>query len=436
MIEVSLGSHYLASSALYKHDNAFSFIINGKEFATTKHHAICLSNKVKDLFFQDNTINNLSIIVEHVSEEVCEIFNALILKGLYSGEISINESQELFFIGREIENYELVKQYSYYFDKIEMSLSNFNEFLDYSKLINDYSKCIKFICTNFDIIDTNTLINILDNLGYDLIEQIMTNDEFILMSENKIVEVIIGLCEKSSKYKRLLKYIQLQFCTVEGVQTVFDYYDKTVCCEECKLFMDCFRKRLLTETKFGCTKRIQILDDDLKLKVEKLFSMPKSPKLFDEIYQTLRSLINNDKLLQYAIISGYNDVRAENNGATVLMRSAIINDFEFFKKLHELGGDIQVLDDYNHNALHWFVHNGNLEAVQYCIQYLDVNAQNKYLETPLHSACQYNRTEIVKILCSLPNIKFNLKNNRNVTPLENTKSPEIYNILVAHGAQK
>ncbi|XP_019855632.1 PREDICTED: tankyrase-like [Amphimedon queenslandica] len=67
----------------------------------------------------------------------------------------------------------------------------------------------------------------------------------------------------------------------------------------------------------------------------------------------------------------------------------------------------------------------------------DVNAVDKYNETPLHNACRFGEADIVKLLITKGNADVNAVDEKNRTPLFHAveRSSEIVNILLTNGAK-
>lgn len=156
---------------------------------------------------------------------------------------------------------------------------------------------------------------------------------------------------------------------------------------------------------------------------------------FQNIYEVLeRSAKENDvEAVKYAVKNGYVDVR-DGYGSTVIIKASYSNNFHLCKMLHECGADIQRKSRNGNTILYFFAKEGNLEAVQYFVRYIDVNCADRFLLTPLHEACYSNRAAVVEYLVTLPNIQVNLKDMKGRTPLKLSWMEEIRRVLLAHGA--
>lgn len=74
-------------------------------------------------------------------------------------------------------------------------------------------------------------------------------------------------------------------------------------------------------------------------------------------------------------------------------------------------------DSNGYNALSLSSLNGDLDIINYLIltfgSKIDVNAKNKYKNSPLYDAAGHGHFEVVKYLCSIPEIDINIQNDKN-----------------------
>ena len=68
------------------------------------------------------------------------------------------------------------------------------------------------------------------------------------------------------------------------------------------------------------------------------------------------------------------------------------------------------------------------------VDVIDIEKRDRYSWTPLHYASWYDVLEIVKLLIS-KGADVNAKNYYGFTPLHSTKTKEVANLLISHGAK-
>ncbi|EAY15767.1 ankyrin repeat protein, putative [Trichomonas vaginalis G3] len=88
------------------------------------------------------------------------------------------------------------------------------------------------------------------------------------------------------------------------------------------------------------------------------------------------------------------------------------------KHLFNYGADIRSKNNYNRTILHFFCYRGNLEWVKFALKFLDINAKDDAVMTPIHKAIHYNNVDVCEYLSTQPNIDKCAKNSENETPLQ------------------
>lgn len=427
MNEISIGSEYLANSAFYKEDESFSIAINDQVFSTTKHHALCLSNKIKGLYVEDPTINKYTINVKCVEKDTCIIIENLINYGIYKGKINLNTSLELYKIGIEMQNNDLMSQYASYFENTEITIDNLEDFVEFSLETKNYTICKNFITSHFLEIPHNKLVELFINFGYDFAEQVFTDSELNVNSEDDILLMSIALCTKSNEFKRLFEHIQLEFCSNEAVKQFIEFYENVIACSECMPFISCIKRRLISSGQIDRKNRRMnaSLNNQAIVAINKY---PKTTEFFKLIYELIKSNIDDKEFLHYAIESGYTKTNSD-AGLNVLLKASQSNDFELCKALFESGEPADTFDANLNTVLHWFAYNGNAEAVSYFVDKVDINSQNISLNTALHDACQYGKINVVRVLLqNHPNLT--LLNSQNRVAAEVARNEEIKLLII------
>lgn len=132
----------------------------------------------------------------------------------------------------------------------------------------------------------------------------------------------------------------------------------------------------------------------------------------------------------------YKDVG--DNQSKDIFDAVMRNDCSYIIKYYEDGFDINITDNKNENLVHKAARNNYYEVVDLLLKLkVNVNAQNRYDDTPLHLAVQFRNAEVVERLL-FEQAKVNAKNKKGVAPLHiaaaNGKE-EILNSLLDHGAK-
>ncbi|EAY17389.1 hypothetical protein TVAG_319840 [Trichomonas vaginalis G3] len=171
--------------------------------------------------------------------------------------------------------------------------------------------------------------------------------------------------------------------------------------------------------------------------IDALKNLQKIGADFQNIYDILdKSAKENDvAALKYAVKNGYVDVR-DGYGSTCMIKASYSNNFELCKILVECGADFNKKSRNGNTVLYFFAKEGNLEAVKYFANIIDVNTPDRFGLTTLHEACYSNRLQIVQYLLSLPTIDINIKDIKGRTPLKISWMEEIRRLLIASGAKE
>jgi len=132
----------------------------------------------------------------------------------------------------------------------------------------------------------------------------------------------------------------------------------------------------------------------------------------------------------------YKDVG--DNQSKDIFDAVMRNDCTYIIKYYEDGFDINITDNKQENLIHKAARNNYYEVVDLLLKLkVNVNAQNRYDDTPLHLAVQFRNAEVVERLL-FEQARVNAKNKKGVAPLHiaaaNGKE-EILNSLLDHGAK-
>ena len=85
-----------------------------------------------------------------------------------------------------------------------------------------------------------------------------------------------------------------------------------------------------------------------------------------------------------------------NDDSENIVEAVMKNDCKFIFRYLDMGGDLTVMDERKETLLHEASRNNHFEVVDVLIKAgLDVNAKNRYGDTPLHLAVQFRNAYVV-----------------------------------------
>lgn len=117
--------------------------------------------------------------------------------------------------------------------------------------------------------------------------------------------------------------------------------------------------------------------------------------------------------------------------------AAYLGDINFVKKFLSQGNNIEEKYGYRGNTLlHYAAQEGNIKLAKFLLSKgASVNAKNeRRSEAPLVTAVIYNQKKMIKFLI-LKGAEINSKDYDNATPLDNARTEEIKQLLIANGAK-
>lgn len=209
---------------LNNYEKDFTFIVNGKEFQTTKVIADLLSPKISNSHLLDPTISH--IIINTRSQGNFQRF-----LNLQKFELENISSDELLFFGEIIEQLG-TENVDINIAKVDITIDNvLNCLLHDFPFRHLYSQQIEeeieFISKNFIEIEQNQQSSLL-NLPKELLSSILSNPNLVIESEDKLLNFINELYLKSNEYSILYEYIlfaNVQSSSINDFLTVFDFND-------------------------------------------------------------------------------------------------------------------------------------------------------------------------------------------------------------------
>lgn len=220
---------------LFKFKKDFTFIVNGKEYLTSRYIADILSPNIRKFHFTDESINEISINTKLKSNK--DYFNDF-----------LNLSN--------FENYNLDKQQQNFFSEFFLKLGNIDGYFQiqpeyHGKITNENAvdllisitqhfslitkefeidhnipkdsvslyqvgnvqKIISFISSNFETVDKKRL----NEIEIDLISQIITNSNLQISDEDSVLNFVIDLYEQNDSFSPLFEYVIFSNVTQESL---------------------------------------------------------------------------------------------------------------------------------------------------------------------------------------------------------------------------
>lgn len=208
------------------YEKDFSFIVNGKEFKTTKFIADMLSPKISKYHLNDPALDIFSIETEHQGnfQFILDLFN------FQSHDITENEKPFIYEIANILENEHLEIQLNDTEITIENVFSSLSLHEKYNFYFNQlFQKEIEFISENFYKIQKEREDQLLQ-LTQNTIELIISNPKLQLTSEDQLLRFVINLYLSDKKYSKMFDYVDFLYVneiTISHFLSSFDIDDIT-----------------------------------------------------------------------------------------------------------------------------------------------------------------------------------------------------------------
>lgn len=201
----------------------FLFIVNGKEFKTTRLISDLLSPKICKIHINDPTINQFIINTTQEGD-----FNHILkLVNFEKNEVNQNEiefiTEIVEYLGNEKINYidERTTQ-EFNEDNIFTILNKHLKFpLFYSKKIDED---IDFISSHFfSLLEDHE--SEMKSLEINILERILNNDKLKLLNEDQLLQFVDQLYSENSKYSNLFEYILFKNVQSTTINEFIDIYN-------------------------------------------------------------------------------------------------------------------------------------------------------------------------------------------------------------------
>ena len=262
---VSIQTEFAASISTYFYNTLISDITINRIDLNDIFQTNFRNESNKSLILQllsDNTFE-----VENISDEDildffefgCSIGCSLFMQPLLdqylkqSENVTNYENEPIANILSIITNKSILQHYSSY-NKSFANLSN----LSSSNEIDFVSKNLFKLMTNEEFFKW-----CFEAQNYDLIERIISNENVIVESEDSLLEFILSLSQRNETFLNLLKYVFLEYCSIECISNFITFIKGRIESTEYKqeesvLFISCLSRRCLklsNGTKLSTLKR-------------------------------------------------------------------------------------------------------------------------------------------------------------------------------------
>lgn len=218
-VQIRLKTTSILTVPLKQYEN-FSFIVNGKEFKTTRLIAELLSPKICQIHLLDPTIDTFSINTKAKG-------NFSIFFNLFNFDINTIQKSDIFFISEVNEilgnkSIEVLSELS----PPEMTKDNI------ISLIREYRLCslfnlnreIEFLSENLNELIESSKKELIQ-LDYDTIESILKNDKLQIQDEDQLLFFIIDLYKKDVKYSELFEYVLFNNVSSAAMKEFLSVFD-------------------------------------------------------------------------------------------------------------------------------------------------------------------------------------------------------------------
>lgn len=209
----------------------FTFVVNGKEYQTSRYIADLLSPQICQYHFTDETINSFNISVD-LQDDKCDFTEILSLISFEKKPIK-NENLDFYIkifmsLGNDQALTELVPK-----NPIDITLTNVFEIIQNkqkyfflnqtnSKFTNEViQRETDFIACHFYEIDHEEL----QKLDISIIEDIIRNEKLQLKDEDSFMHFIIDLYSKNSKLSYLFENVHFLNISNEELENFYENFD-------------------------------------------------------------------------------------------------------------------------------------------------------------------------------------------------------------------
>lgn len=234
-ITFTLNTNILKGIPFGKYQNDFDFIVSGKRYSVPRIVADLLSPIIRNLHYQDETIQEYRIDIESGNEEEAsnnddgkdDFLNFVELCNCESKQLSERQRElysTYFFKLGNIDSYfklhpEFISGISTensieILTKIESITNNFSNVSHNSEYIESVEQVFSFIASHFDDIDKEGLTI----FPIETIEKIICNDDLKIREEDDLLEFVMSFYEKDRRFSILFEYVLFENVSEEKLK--------------------------------------------------------------------------------------------------------------------------------------------------------------------------------------------------------------------------
>lgn len=214
----SLSLENIKGLPFHKYENNFTFIVNGKQYLTSRIVADLLSPYIRQLHYIDFSINEFYLTTKQIpNEETLNndfFFDFLSLATFNDSQIDQIRKKyysAYFFILGNIEEYSKLQPYYTQTPTIDNVVDRLNSINEITSLINlnvnpatlVYDEIIEFAASHFEELDKKEM----KKLSIEIIEKVLNSEKLKLKDEDSLLKFILSLYEKDKSYSVLFDYI-------------------------------------------------------------------------------------------------------------------------------------------------------------------------------------------------------------------------------------
>lgn len=197
--QYSLDINVLRNLPFDKYNKDFTFIVNDKEYKTSRIIADILSPQIRKFHLADGTIDTFTIDTKEISDkhDFSEILSLISFNPREIKEEDIDYYRQIFLLlGNEQECLNLCTNYS-----DEISINNVFELIRQKTKFKDSpasiaAKEIEFISSHFYEIDRSEF----KKFKIEIIEEVVKNDKLKIENEDSLLKFIIEIYSENPSY--------------------------------------------------------------------------------------------------------------------------------------------------------------------------------------------------------------------------------------------
>ena len=215
-----------------KYNHKFTFVVDGKEYVTSRIVADLLSPIICQTHFQDESITGFNITL-----------NKSITKG---NSLEVDYFNEFLNLSQLLENHELDEERINIFSEFFLQLGNINEFIKMksqyleSQSVIQSIKFLQFLLSNEENAIYGDKIEIiekiasrfseispedLENLDISTIEEILSSNCLEINDEDSLVKTIVSLIKSGHEYYSLFEYVYFNNVSQGTLEELVEEFD-------------------------------------------------------------------------------------------------------------------------------------------------------------------------------------------------------------------